>query len=110
MRAAGCARANRAATGRLRKETMNIQDQNTESNNPTIAVPVKAQERVEILDIIRGFALLGILMANMALFSSPADYLGFIGKSMWTGFWDTIVSSLISIFIHGKFYTMFSLR
>jgi len=74
----------------------------------SIAEPVQAQERIEILDVIRGFALLGILIANMAAFSSPALYFEVIGKNMWTGFGDTITSSFISLFIQGKFYFMFS--
>jgi len=74
----------------------------------SIAEPVQAQERIEILDVIRGFALLGILIANMPLFSSPAQYFEIIGKDMWTGFGDTITSSFTSLFIQGKFYVMFS--
>ena len=72
------------------------------------AEPVQAQERIEVLDVIRGFALLGILVANMAVFNSPAAYLDVLGKNMWTGFWDTTTSSFINLFIQGKFYTMFS--
>ncbi len=87
---------------------MNIQAQNTDLNNLPVAQPVQAQERIEVLDVIRGFALLGILMANMAIFSSPATYFEALGKNMWTGLWDTIASSFISLLIQGKFYTMFS--
>jgi uncharacterized protein len=89
-------------------DALNTQDQSTELNYPVIAEPVKTQERIETLDTIRGFALLGILIANMAHFSSPAPYLEMIGKNIWTGFWDTTISSFISLFIQGKFYTMFS--
>jgi uncharacterized protein len=91
-----------------RIDTMNIQAQNTDLNNLPIAEPVQPQERIEVLDVIRGFALLGILIANMAIFSSPAPYLEILGKNMWTGFWDTITSSFINLLIQGKFYSMFS--
>jgi len=86
-------------------DTMNNQAQNIGLSK---AEPVLAQERIEVLDVIRGFALLGILIANMALFSSPFVYFEVLGKSMWTGLEDTIVSSFIILFIQGKFYTIFS--
>ena len=73
-----------------------------------VAEPVQDQERIEVLDVIRGFALLGILIANMAMFSSPAAYFEVLGKNMWTGCWDTTASSFINLLIQGKFYTMFS--
>ena len=72
------------------------------------AAPVQAQERIEVLDVIRGFALLGILIANMAFFNSPFVYFEVLGKSMWTGFLDTTTSSFINLFVQGKFYSMFS--
>jgi len=89
-------------------DATNIQAQKAGLNNVAIAEPVQAQERIEILDVIRGFALLGILIANMPSFNSPAHYFEVIGKDMWTGFWDTITYSFISLFIQGKFYVMFS--
>ena len=38
-----------------------------------IAEPVQVNERVEVLDVIRGFALLGVIIANMSFFNSPAN-------------------------------------
>jgi len=86
-------------------DTMSIQVPNMDLAR---AEPVQAQERIEVLDVIRGFALLGILIANMAMFNSPAAYLEVLGKNMWTGFWDTTTASFINLLIQGKFYTMFS--
>ncbi len=40
---------------------------------PPIAAPVMRAERIPILDVIRGFALLGILLMNIAGFSGPSD-------------------------------------
>src|SRR5215510_11482737 len=88
--------------------TTNVETPNTGLNNLLKAEPVQAQERIEVLDVIRGFALLGILIANMAVFSSPAAYFEALGKNMWTGFGDTTASSFINLLIQGKFYTMFS--
>jgi uncharacterized protein len=91
-----------------RIETMNSETQNTDLNNLLKVEPVQAQERIEILDVIRGFALLGILMANMAWFSSPALYFEILGENMWTEIWDTTTSSFINFLIQGKFYSIFS--
>ncbi len=36
--------------------------------------PVSGHERVAALDVLRGFAILGILLVNMAVFNSPFFY------------------------------------
>jgi uncharacterized protein len=89
-------------------DTMNIQPQYTGLNKLLTAEPVQTQERIEVLDIIRGFALLGVLMANMAWFSTPAIYFEILGKNISTGFWDTVSSSFINFLVQGKFYSIFS--
>ena len=88
-----------------KNDAVDIQVQN-------IAKPVQVQERIEILDVIRGFALLGILIFNIAAFSGPAGIYEAMGKGFWggvKGFWDTRTVSFINFLIQGKFYTMFSL-
>ena len=40
--------------------------------NRTVAPqPTSAQERIQLLDVIRGFALFGILMMNIEFFQRP---------------------------------------
>jgi uncharacterized protein len=39
-------------------------------DHPVFA-PTQQVERIQIVDILRGFALFGILLVNMALFSRP---------------------------------------
>lgn len=77
-------------------------------NNSTPGMrPVAAAERVHILDILRGFAIFGILAVNIIGFASPSFYPGYV----WTGtshWYDTIVDELILYFADGKFYTIFS--
>lgn len=71
--------------------------------------PVKPSERYVILDALRGFALLGICLANYPEFSlytfQPAD----VAASMPSAGVDRIVRFLQYVFIDGKFYTLFSL-
>lgn len=59
--------------------------------------------------MIRGFALLGILTANMAFFASPVLYTGMSGAMLWSGTLNQAAMLLIDSFALGKFFTMFSL-
>ena len=69
--------------------------------------PILPQERIEVLDILRGFAILGILFVNMAFFSSPF-YLLVTDVKLWTGGADRLAVWLIRFFAEGKFYSLFS--
>jgi uncharacterized protein len=65
-------------------------------------------ERLPVLDILRGFALLGILIMNMPSFSSSmfaeAD-----GSHLWTSRADQWAEQLRDLLFSGKFNSMFSL-
>ena len=56
--------------------------------------PIRAKERIEVIDILRGWAIFGIVLIN------------------WTGYTlsslDYATGLLISFFVEGKFYTLFS--
>lgn len=70
--------------------------------------PVSREKRVFILDLLRGFALLGILMVNMPVFNSPFTVL--VGEArMWTDPANQTAHWIINFFFHGKFYTLFSI-
>ncbi|PSL51339.1 uncharacterized protein B0H94_101253 [Salsuginibacillus halophilus] len=66
-------------------------------------------ERVEFLDIVRGFALLGIFLVNIQLFSSPKFYTEGTNIELWEHPIDQWVEAAIALFADGKFYTMFSI-
>ena len=76
-------------------------------DHPVLA-PTQQGERIQIVDILRGFALFGILLVNMALFSRPFQSILFpAGPSMpW---YDRAAEWLIHTLAEGKFYAMFSL-
>jgi uncharacterized protein len=65
-------------------------------------------ERLPVLDILRGFALMGILIMNMPGFSSSffseAD-----GSHLWTSRLDQTAEQLRDMLFSGKFNSMFSL-
>ena len=65
-------------------------------------------ERLPVLDILRGFALMGILIMNMPGFTSSffaeAD-----GSHLWTGRLDQLAEQVRDMLFSGKFNSMFSL-
>lgn len=82
-----------------------------ENNHQTLnvkAIPIQPNERIKRVDIIRGFALLGILMVNMAFFSSPIIYMDVVGMDRSDHILDRIIELSIQFFAEGKFYPMFS--
>lgn len=81
----------------------------SESVTNHTAIPVKSSERHVILDVLRGFALLGIVLANFPEFSLYSFLPTDVAESMPTAGIDRIVHYLQYIFIDGKFYTIFSL-
>lgn len=66
-------------------------------------------KRHVILDALRGFALLGICMANFPEFSLYSFLPTEASSMMPTSGWDYATKYFLSIFIDGKFYTIFSL-
>ncbi len=70
--------------------------------------PIAAKERIEVLDVLRGFAIFGILLVNMAAYNSPILYLGAAGEQWWTGTADRVAQNLIFYLARGKFVSMLS--
>ncbi len=69
--------------------------------------PVASSERVEILDILRGVAILGILLVNVQMFFAPI-FLYVSGERFWHGTLDQAVEVLTVFFAQAKFYALFS--
>ncbi|MEW6990530.1 DUF418 domain-containing protein [Colwelliaceae bacterium 6441] len=69
--------------------------------------PVNNSQRIQVLDLLRGFALIGIIFMNIEWFNRPInDLLSFDYQQ--TGL-DWAASWLVKVFIEGKFYKLFSL-
>lgn len=69
--------------------------------------PVSLGERIEVLDVLRGVALFGIIAANMRGFSAPlATYINH--TLMWTDPANRVAQAFVDLFIQGKFITLFS--
>ena len=71
-------------------------------------VEAKKLARIEVLDVLRGFALLGIFLMNIEYFNRPLQEFG-AGIPAATVGWDYTVARLTEIFITGKFWVLFSM-
>jgi len=71
-------------------------------------VPVQPAERIPIVDILRGFALFGILFVNMTIFSYPIQAI-VLPADPNLPFYDRAALWLIHALGEGKFYALFSL-
>ncbi|MCK4342335.1 MAG: DUF418 domain-containing protein [Phycisphaerae bacterium] len=69
--------------------------------------PISVGERIEVVDVLRGFAVFGILAVNMFWFSNPFQLI-FTQMDPWTGMPDQVAQWLIQFFCEGKFYSLFS--
>ncbi len=67
-----------------------------------------AGERIQVLDIVRGFALLGILIMNMPGFGQ-SFFAEANGSHLWPGALDQAAEQLRDTLFSGKFNSMFSL-
>jgi uncharacterized membrane protein YeiB len=71
-------------------------------------VPIPFQDRLDALDVLRGFALIGICIANVEFFNRPvAD----TGNGIPAGLHglDWLVAFIVAYVVSGKFWTIFSL-
>ena len=71
--------------------------------------PVKTSRRYIILDALRGFALLGICMANFPEFSLYTFLRPEAAAAFPSAGADRVMRFLLYFFVDGKFYTIFSL-
>jgi len=77
-------------------------------NTSTSLTPVQPAERIQIVDILRGFALFGILFVNMTIFSYPLQAI-VLPADPNLPFYDRAALWLIHALGEGKFYALFSL-
>jgi uncharacterized protein len=77
--------------------------------NHADALPLQLNERADILDSLRGFALLGVLLDNLFGFTGWAFLNMQQREALPTWPLDGIFGMAELAFIHGKFYSIFSL-
>lgn len=70
--------------------------------------PVPSAHRLDALDVLRGFALIGICIANVEFFNRPVAESGNGIPAGLHGL-DWLVAFIVAYFVSGKFWTIFSL-
>jgi uncharacterized protein len=71
--------------------------------------PVAAAERMPVLDVVRGFALLGIFLMNVEFFSRPLQDVNSPGIDPALHGLDYAADAAIFFLVQNKFWTLFSL-
>ena len=71
----------------------------------TIGPTIKS-ERIQSLDVLRGFSLLGIFLVNMISFHSPYSY---YNPYEWWKYGDLTVYTWLDVFVQASFYPIFAM-
>jgi uncharacterized protein len=83
----------------------------TQHSGPVVTsaplAPVAPGERIPVLDVLRGFALLGIIVMNMGGFSMPGSA-GALDPRLFPGFADRAAEFFMTTFFAGKANSIFS--
>lgn len=69
--------------------------------------PTQAEERIRVIDVLRGAALFGIVAANMRGFAGPM-YAYFRPELLWNTRLDFWVQAFVDVLIQGKFISIFA--
>ena len=69
---------------------------------------VAANERIDLVDIVRGFALYGVLLANLVWITTDVVLTDARLAQLPTAPLDRVVKPLVVFFVDHKFYTLFS--
>jgi uncharacterized protein len=77
------------------------------ADEKSVFLPVAQTDRIQIIDIIRGFALLGILMMNIPFFAMPEYYSEPFKTDLTSiNFW---TQAVVTVFFEGKMRALFSM-
>lgn len=69
----------------------------------------QSEKRIRLIDVLRGFAIIGTLGTNIWLFAQPGNLLGVFVNANW---WEDIQSFLqasLSVFVNGKFLSLLTI-
>lgn len=77
---------------------------------PAHTLPVQKTDRAQILDVLRGIAICGILLNNIYAFSGYVMLTDEMRQQKFSTFGiDQVLNYLQIVFVQGKFYSLFSL-
>ncbi len=80
----------------------------SESLSPALAAPVTGGERIDSIDVLRGFALCGVLLMNMQAYAMP--FCAYMNPTSYKneGTLNFVLWSINHLLADGKFITIFS--
>jgi uncharacterized membrane protein YeiB len=81
---------------------------NIASADDPVLAPIRSDERIQALDVVRGCALIGIFLMNIEWFNRPIAEID-AGMPQHVHGIDYFAGWMIYTFVRGKFWTMFSL-
>ncbi|RZS93386.1 DUF418 domain-containing protein [Aquimarina brevivitae] len=70
--------------------------------------PTQVKKRIDVLDVYRGFAILGIFVVNIVIMNSTFLNQDEFAKQ-WTSTIDQVSNSILQLFFYTKFFPIFSL-
>lgn len=70
--------------------------------------PIQLNERIVTLDVLRGFAILGIFLVNMSSFSQPELLMSIFSIQPELSLLEQWIRLFFDMFVQGKFMTIFS--
>ena len=73
-----------------------------------LAPPGSNSERIDVLDVLRGFALFGIFLMNIEFFNRPVATAD-LGMAVGPEGVDWLAGWFVNYFVQGKFWTIFAL-
>lgn len=59
-------------------------------------------KRIRLLDVLRGFAIIGTLGTNIWLFARPGDFLSVMSTGGWLDSFEALLAALQTVFVNGK--------
>lgn len=77
-----------------------------DKNSSPLLAPVYEGERLDCLDILRGFAVLAIFIVNVKMMANGFNH--YRGVALWEGEAAQLIGLLHSRLVHGKFVTIFT--
>lgn len=70
--------------------------------------PTQGKKRIELLDVYRGFAILGIFVVNIVIMNSTFLHQDEFARQ-WTSWIDVVSKKILQLFFYTKFFPIFSL-
>ena len=89
-------------------DSADAEPRQADPRQPDLLQPLAPAQRIDVLDVVRGFALLGILLMNIEFFTRPMQGIVFGLDPTMAGA-DYVAGWLVMAFVQGKFWTLFSL-